>query len=95
MGFSLYGAWGADHKEVSVKLKQVAPNQTEVELTDGTTVFFSYSTPVAAHVPGEGYCKTDKQWSRTTSKHIGQFIARNGGSGKTVEKPQSFFDQMV
>ena len=46
-----------------MKLTPIAANQTEVELADGTTVFFSYKTPVAAHVPGEGYYKTDKIWS--------------------------------
>ena len=65
------------------------------ELGTGTTVFFSYQTPVAAHIPGEGYVKTDKQWSRTTSKHIGQFIARNGGSGAIKVMPQAFFDNLT
>ena len=78
-----------------MKLTPVAANQTEVELQNGTTVFFSYKTPVAAHIPGQGYLKTDKQWSRTTSKHIGQFIARNGGSGAVSVKPQSFFDSLT
>ena len=76
-----------------MKLKPIAANQNEVELSSGVTVFFSYKTPVAAHVPGEGYFKTDCRWSRTTSKHIGQFIARNGGS-KATERPQSWFDSL-
>ena len=78
-----------------MKLNSVAANQTEVELGNGTTVFFSYKTPVAAHIPGEGYVKTDKRWSVTTSKHIGQFIARNGGSGAVQVKPQAFFDSLA
>jgi len=77
-----------------MKLNSVAANQTEVELADGTTVFFSYKTPVAAHIPGKGYAKTDKSWSRTTSKHIGQFISRNGGSGAVTVKPQAWFDNL-
>ena len=77
-----------------MKLNPVAANQNEVELANGTTVFFSYKTAVAAHIPGVGYVKTDKSWSRTTSKHIGQFIARNGGSGAVGTRPQSFFDQL-
>lgn len=77
-----------------MKLKPVAQNQTEVEMGDGVTVFFSYATPVPAHMPGYGYVKTDKFWSRTTSKHIGQFISRNGGSGAVAIKPQSFFDKL-
>ena len=78
-----------------MNLNSVAANQTEIELANGTTVFFSYKTPVAAHIPGNGFYKTEKKWSRTTSKHIGQFIARNGGSGAVIEKPQAFFDELV
>ena len=77
-----------------MKLIHVASNQTELELASGVTVFFSYKTPVACHIPGEGYYRTDCRWSRTTSKHIGQFLARNGGSGKVTERPQSFFDDL-
>ena len=68
---------------------------TELELPSGVTVFFSYKTPVAAHIPGEGYCKTDCRWSVTTSKHIGKWIARNGGSGTVTVKPQSYFDSLT
>ena len=81
-----------------MKLNPVASNQTELELPSGITVFFSYKTPVACHIPGEGYAKTDKQWSRTTSKHIGQFLSRNGFSGnmdRLTVKPQSFFDNLT
>lgn len=80
-----------------MKLTPIAANQTEVELADGTTVFFSYKTPVAAHVPGEGYCKTERSWSRTTSKHIGQFLRRNGYAGEMRHVKvyaQSWFDNL-
>jgi hypothetical protein len=78
-----------------MKLKPIGENQNEVELPNGVTILFSYRTPVAAHIPGSGYVKTDRSWSRTTSKHINQFIARNGGSGTVETRPQSFFDLMV
>jgi hypothetical protein len=78
-----------------MNLKPIAANQNEVELENGTTVFFSYRTPVAAHVPGKGYFKTDKKWSVTTSRHINQFIGRNGGSGAVTVKPQAFFDALA
>lgn len=77
-----------------MKLNNVAANQTEVEFPNGVTVFFSYKTPVACHIPGEGYFKTDCRWSVTTSRHISKFLARNGGSGKVTERPQSFFDDL-
>ncbi len=78
-----------------MNLKPIAANQTEVELADGTTVFFSYKTPVAAHIPGYGYVKTDKKWSVTTSRHINAFIARNGGSGAVTTRSQNYFDTLA
>lgn len=78
-----------------MNIKAIAANQTEIELPNGTTLFFSYNTPVAAHVPGNGYYRTEKKWGRTTSNHIGQFISRNGGRGAVIEKPQAFFDALV
>jgi hypothetical protein len=68
---------------------------TEIELPNGNTVLFSYSTPVACHIPGQGFYRTTKQWSRTTSKHINQWIARHGGSGKALTIEQSALDSMV
>lgn len=87
-----------------MKLKQIKPNQTEVEVTTlpkgladfvtDVTIFVSYQTPVAAHVAGVGFFRTAQRWSVTTSKHINQFIARNGGSG-AVEVPQAVFDSLL
>lgn len=64
-----------------MKLKVIGSNQTEVETASGVTVFFSYNTPVAAHIPGKGFIKTAKQWSKTTSKHVNQWLNKQG-SGK-------------
>lgn len=55
------------------------------------SVLFSYKTPVAVHIEGVGYFKTEKKWSRTTSRHINAFL--NGSEAQ--EKPQSFFDELV
>ena len=70
-----------------MKLNPIAANQTEVERADGITVFYSYQTPVAAFVPGRGGLVTDKKWSKTTSRHINQAIARWGCS--KTEVPQA------
>lgn len=78
-----------------MKLLPIAANQTELELANGVTVFFSYKTPVAAHIPGEGYVRTEKRWSVTTSKHIGQFLTRNGARDPAAIRPQSFFDSLA
>jgi len=64
-----------------MKLKQLGPNRTEVELADGRTIFFSYETPVAAFIPGKGYVVTEEKFSRTTTKHISEWLRRHTGEG--------------
>ena len=57
-----------------MQLRQLGSNKTEVEFTDGTTVFFSYETPVALQTPEGHNFKTEDFWSVTTSKHINQWL---------------------
>ena len=57
-----------------MKLTPIAANQTEVSYTDGTQVFFSYRTPVAAYLPERGYVRTATYWSKTTSRHINKWL---------------------
>lgn len=71
-----------------MKLNPIAANQTEVERDNGVTIFYSYKTPVAAFVPGRGGLTTDRRWSRTTSKHITQALARWGCSRVEVEQQE-------
>ncbi len=81
---------------MNMKLTRINKSSaTEVVLQNGNTVLFSYSTPVACHIPGMGYYRTTKAWSRTTSKHITQWVKANGGSGKTLTIEQSALDAMV
>jgi hypothetical protein len=61
-----------------MKLKQLGSNKTEVEFTDGTTVFFSYETPVALQDTHGNYFRTEEFWSVTTSKHINQWLKSRG-----------------
>lgn len=77
-----------------MKLKPQGANQTTLELSDGTVIFFSYQTPVAAFIPGRGYMRTEKVWSRTTSKHIGQWLRREGCVDERVVE-QAFLDQLT
>ena len=77
-----------------MKVQSIGSNQTEVELADGTCVLFSYSTPVAALVPGKGWIRTAFKHSATTSKHVNAWLAKNCGG--TVESvPQWDLDQLV
>ena len=57
-----------------MKLTPIAANQTSVSFNDGTEVFFSYKTPVAAYLPSKGYVKTEKFYSVTTSRHINKYL---------------------
>lgn len=80
-----------------MKLIPIAANQTEIEIGKGIVVFFSYGTPVAAFVPGAGYVRSNHKWSRTTSKHINQWLRRMTGTANyaATEVDRSFFDSLV
>lgn len=74
-----------------MNLSTIGANQTIVNLANGTQVFHSYTTPVAAFIPGEGYIVTATKYSRTTSRHINNFT---GGLVDRAE-PQEFFDNLL
>lgn len=80
-----------------MKLIPIAANQTEIEIGKGIVVFFSYGTPVAAFIPGAGYVRSNHKWSRTTSKHINQWLRRMTGSGSfaATEVDQFIIDNLV
>jgi hypothetical protein len=75
-------------------LKHYGSNQTLL-VTAKAAIFFSYETPVAVLTFGPGslgkYFRTDRFYSRTTSKHINHFL-----DGATAEVcPQSFIDSFL
>lgn len=76
-----------------MKLNSIGKNQTEIELPDGTLVFFSYQTPVAAFVPGKGALCSTTKYSTTTSRHVNQAVARWGATRHDVA--QSVIDQIT
>mgnify|MGYP003649832588 FL=1 len=63
-----------------MKIKTIAPNQTELHKDDGTIVFVSYETPVAAFVDGFKWIRSEEKYSPTTSKHVNKWL-----SGLNVE----------
>lgn len=65
-------------------------NRTRVELNNGTTLYISYQTCVAAHLPGVGDVRTSKKWSTTTSKMLNEW-----GMNKADQRPQQFFDDLM
>ena len=72
-----------------MQLTPIASNMTEVE-TSEARILFSYRTPVAAYIFGEGFVKTEQYGSVTPSKHINKWGARDG---KKV--PQARLDSLV
>ena len=73
-----------------LKINSIDKNQTEVK-TDAMTIFFSYNTPVACFIPGQGYFKTSKNWSNTTNRHVNKWL----DGIEAEQKPQSFFDNLI
>jgi len=61
-----------------MQVSSIGSNQTEIRHDDGTQVLVSYSTPVAVYVIGQGYMRTSESLSRTTSKHISQWMGKGG-----------------
>ena len=75
-----------------MKLTPIAANQTEVSYNNGTQVFFSYRTPVAAYLPSQGYIRTAKKWSVTTYRHINKWL---GGVNNVTEVTQEQLNNLV
>ena len=78
-------------KGALMQLTPIASNMTEVE-TSEARILFSYRTPVAAYVFGEGFVRTEKWWSVTTSRHINKWI---GKDVTTEEVSQTYLDNFV
>ena len=74
-----------------MKVKNNGSNVTEVK-TEKATILISYSTPVACCMDdGIGFFRTNKKWSKTTSKHINKWL----GGVEAAERDQTFFDNLI
>ena len=75
-----------------MKLNSIAKNQTEVTLSNGDQVFFSYRTPVACYIAKKGrYARTDAWYSATTTRHINKWL----GNLEYDVIPQSYLDEIT
>lgn len=74
-----------------MKLNSIGSNQTEIEKPNGVMVLYSYTTPVAAFVPGKGGLVSNHYYSVTTSRHINKALVRWGAT--RVEVDQGVIDQ--
>lgn len=60
-----------------MELNKQGPNLTVLRLHGGIELLFSYSIPVAARLVSGEYVKTARFYSRTTTKHVNEFIGQN------------------
>ena len=68
-----------------LSIRPLGNNQTV--LTVGLNeIFFSYQTPVAGFVSGEGYFATSEKFSKTTTRHINSYL--DGAEAKEMEQSQ-------
>lgn len=82
-----------------MNLNPIQANMTEVDLGH-MVILFSYKTPVAVHVYERTEAgtmswhqyRTEKNWSRTTTRHINKWNPMGGAYGI---KPQEYFDGLL
>lgn len=78
-----------------MNLNPIRANMTEVDLGN-VRVLFSYKTAVAVFDRNlNRYIKTDKYWSRTTSRHINQWVDYHHDPVEWEIRPQSYFDALI
>lgn len=73
-----------------MKIKPVGSNMTELQLDD-VHVLFSYETPVAACIFGEGFVRTAQWYSQTTTRHINKWL----DGVDAPEVPQATIDALI
>ena len=57
-----------------MKLQRQGKTSATVVGIGENEILYSYTTPVAALVPGQGYLRTNKYYSKTTSGHINKWL---------------------
>jgi len=77
-------------------INPVGSNMTELVTNKGEYVLFSYSTPVAGK-DSEGFFRTDKWYSKTTTRHINKYFEVEWGTTRDVarEVSQDYINQLV
>ena len=75
-----------------MELTPIAANQNAISFNNGSQVFFSYRTPVAAYCPSRGYIRTANHYSSTTTRHINKWL---NGVTEVTEVPQTVLMELV
>ena len=78
-----------------MKIAHLAKNQTELVFENGNRIFFSYQTPVAAHIAGRGWIKTSHRYSVTTSRHVNRWLSENGAFELAEQVHQSELNRLA
>ena len=74
---------------MEIELNSMSKNVNELRVGDNFGLF-SYKTLVAVYTRN-GFYKTDKYYSRTTSKHINQWL----GASKAIEASSTELDSIL
>ena len=79
-----------------MKIERIRKTSAQtITLDSGAVVLVSYSTPVACFIPGEGYFRTDKKWSTTTSKQVNQWLRSERGDSDAPTRSQEWFSALL
>ena len=74
-----------------MNLTPIKNNMNEIE-TDRYKILMSYQTAVACYDKRQSmYFRTLKNWSRTTNRHINQWL----NEAVVFNQPQEFFDNLL
>lgn len=73
-----------------MNLKQMGPNHCLIQFENGNEIFLSYGTPVAG-LTSDGYFRTAKKYSVTTTRHINKYL----DGAKAWEVPQEAIDLLM
>ena len=73
-----------------MKIKKLGASKTLLQFPEHE-IFVSYETPVAARLKNGDCIRTNKNWSRTTQKHITQYL----GDLKAKKVEQSVLDDLL
>lgn len=75
-----------------MELDKQGPNVTVLTLSDGSKILFSYSTPVSI-IDRQGKAfKTRTYYSKTTTKHVADFLAADSRSPSVTVVNQEVID---
>ena len=83
-----------------MQITKTGPNVTVLTLSSGSRVLFSYNAPVAVYVARShgqyagGYWKTSQFYSRTTSRHVAEFLMNAPADNVRIVE-QSVIDDYV